>query len=109
MTPFGAAVEPDVYCKRASESGSNGGSRQRRATAGSSRSVATRRAARSAGTNGAMRLSARTTRGPPSATTLASSSRLWASRSGRGGYAGTGTTPAYWQPKNAETNASPGA
>ncbi len=50
ITPLGSAVEPEVYCRKASVPRPEPGSRQPAAAAASSWSVASRRTAASSGT-----------------------------------------------------------
>ena len=128
ITPRGAAVEPEVYCRKARVRPAAPGSRQARAADASRASVATQAAAPSrsrrppegleragaapAATARAQRsmvlVGPSTTSGRASSTTATARARLRSGDRHRGGKTGTAATRAYRHPKNAATKSSPG-
>src|SRR5918998_6803653 len=111
ITPFGAAVEPEVYCRKASVWAPTGG--RRHLPAGSlPSSVTNQRSDFISGADADRRSSLDKMWVVVSAAVAFESATIARSRDmdrlSRGGYAGTATTPAYRQPRKAATYLRPG-
>src|ERR1700722_12573407 len=114
-TPFGAEVEPEVYCSSAIDSAHTWAESQaRECTAGTS-SVVITGSRDSSGTDpdgeptaAPIAAVVSTAEGMASCATAASRGSERSSLSGSGGHVGTAITPAYKQPKNAAMYSRPG-
>src|SRR6266511_2955320 len=114
-TPRGCAVEPEVYCRNATESSPTPGSVQAAASGPEPSSVASQGREASSGASAANASAAptnadvvSTSRGRASPATARSRATSGAQRAGLGGYTGTATAPAYREPKKAATYSGPG-
>ena len=106
ITPRGSAVDPDVYCNIASAPPVVPGCRHG-ALPLAMRVMSSQRTSLSSGVSASHSSRRAMNSGATSATRAPQSAKMRATRAsarrGLGGYAGTATTPAYWQARKAAT------